>query len=247
MAVMCRTCKKPAGEVFGFCYSCGEPLCLRCLWKYPRTHAEERKAGVPGVFLRQSTLVQKLPRCIGCTNALIRARNQAKEDYWRDVFIGILAFMIPMVVIITIVLGPQVGGAATALSMAVSMFPCGLVPALILGLTVASVMRKSRMKKALTDLPLAYESMAFCPRCGLDARRDLFRTAKKAVREQKGLLDSLFGYSGAVPDYYECSKCRYSGPIIPVMGLYLYVRKYGKEGKKRLKGTVWEPLSESME
>ncbi len=244
MAVRCRTCKKPAGEVFGFCYSCGEPLCPECLWKYPRTHVEEKITGVPGVVSARTTLTQRLPRCVGCTNAYIRAHRQAKKLYLRDAVMGTLAFLIPVWIISIYLLAPQMTDIA---NLVVCTSPLGLLPALILGYIVASTMRKSRLRKALEDLPLAFESDVFCPRCGTHARTDIFKTTKKMIKgRKKSRLDSLFRYSGPVPDFFECSNCRYSGPISPVMGLYLYVQKYGKEGKERLKGTVWEPLSESM-
>jgi len=208
---------------------------------------EEKTTGVPGVAWTERKLTKRLPRCVGCMNAYIRPQKQAKKLYLRDAVIGILAFLIPVWVISLYLLVPQTTDVSQYADLVVCISPLALLPALILGYIVASTMRKSRLRKALRDLPLAFESRVFCPRCGTSSRKDLFGTTKKMIKgQQKSVLDSLFGYSGQVPDFYECSNCGYSGPVSPVMGIYLYLQKYGKEGKERLKGTVWESLSESM-
>ncbi|MEE9506421.1 MAG: hypothetical protein V3V98_04670 [Thermoplasmata archaeon] len=241
--VRCRTCKKPVGEVFGFCYSCGEPLCPDCLWKYPREHVEEKMTGVPGVAYRTTTLTKKLPRCVGCVNAQARAEKEARRTFRRDALVTSMVFFLPLLGLVLYAFPLDFSKSEGVIGI---VFPVMmlLVVGLFIGYFVASGLGSRRRKRILKDHPLVLKSMVYCPGCGTYSKKDLFRTTKKMIKsQQKSMLDSLFGYSGQVPDFYQCSSCGYSGPMSPAMGVHLYLQKYGKEGKERLKGTVWESLS----
>lgn len=240
--IRCRTCKKPLGAVFGFCYSCGEPLCPECLWKYPRQHVEEKITGVPGVASRTTTLTKNLPRCVGCVNAEIRAEKEARKTFRRDALVTSMVFFLPLLGLMLYAFWPDTSRSEAPIGI---IFPVVmlLVLGLFIGYFVAKGLGNRRRKKVLKGQPLIFKSMVYCPNCGTYSKKDLFKTTKKMIKsQQKSRLDSLFGYSGAVPDFYQCSSCGYSGPMAPVMGVHLYLQKYGTEGGKMLKGTVWESL-----
>ncbi|MFQ6107229.1 MAG: hypothetical protein ACE5QF_06545 [Thermoplasmata archaeon] len=241
--IRCRTCRKPVGEVFGFCSSCGEPLCPECLWKYPKEHAEEKMTGVPGVAYRTTTLTKRLPRCVGCVNAQIRAEKEARRAFRRDALVTSMVFFLPLLGLILYAFRLDFNKPEGVIGI---IFPVAmlLVLGLFIGYFVASGLGNRRRRRMLKDRPLVFKSMFYCPSCGSYSKKDLFKTAKKIIKgQQKSVLDSLFGYSGQVPDFYQCSGCGYSGPMSPIMGVHLYLQKYGKKGEERLRGTVWESLS----
>lgn len=247
MPVTCETCKGPTGEVFGFCASCGEPLCQRCLGSFWKDHTEEKMSGVPGVAWSTTTLTLKLPICEGCYNAHAKAQKRAKKGYWRNAFVVSLVFFAPLFLIyLNFWMSANPGGenSFVLVFVAVVLFIFGL----IIGMGVASAIKRSILKKGLVDRPLMYKSRVFCPSCGKYKKKDLFGIAKEAIsarEQQKGFWDSMFGPSdGSVPDYYHCSKCGYLGPLRPAMGLWLYRQKHGREGRESLRGTIWQKLTE---
>jgi hypothetical protein len=247
LPVKCETCERPAGEAFGFCASCGEPLCRDCLGGFWKGHSEEKISGVPGLLWSTTTLTLKLPICEGCFAAHDRAQRLAKKGYWRNALIIALIFFAPLFLLYLnfwMSLNPGGENYFILVFVAVVLFIFGF----IIGIGASWVIKRSIFKKALIGKPFMYKSRLFCPSCGKYKKKDLFgvvQAAMDAQEQQRGFWESALGPSdGSAPDYYYCSKCGYLGPLGPAMGIRVYRQKHGRVGRESLRGTIWQQLAE---